>query len=162
MAALSTLYSLTKSERAAWPFVKALNLEDLTQTEALQEYRSAGGRIANASWSDLWHAAEGEINYSRAAQQANPSKTISLAKHAISQTQLSDNFSYQVSYQGYNKQTQSVETIYRTITSSERLSPNQVTSFAPSTIGQSGSTLIVEPDSITFESALVSFDYDGL
>ena len=48
----------SKSQREAWSYVEKGVNEGYTQTEALAEYRSGGGKIRTSSWGELWHRAE--------------------------------------------------------------------------------------------------------
>lgn len=48
----------TPSQRTAWEYVESAAREGLSQTEALREYRAAGGAIRTSSWGELWHRQE--------------------------------------------------------------------------------------------------------
>ncbi len=45
----------TESQKRAWGFVESGVNRGMTQEQALQEYRSGGGKIRTQSWGELWH-----------------------------------------------------------------------------------------------------------
>ncbi len=159
MASIFDLYTLNPSQEIAKSHVLDALKEDLSQTEALAEFRALGGKIRTSSWGTLWHIAEGEPANAQTLALLGENELIPLESHALSQTSLSDNFSYKVSFDGYDKVLRQNARITRTITSDQELSTAEIYSNVPDVIGQSGTAILVDMSSVTLEEALVSFDY---
>lgn len=118
--------TLTKGARAALPFLRAAAETTKTTTEILEEAASLGFKLRRQAGLDIIGTLRNNITAARAIRIANPDIPLNPINYGESIGALKRAFSYTVKATIRNVLTGDVEPVFRTVSSNDALSINEV------------------------------------